>query len=253
MAGWMNAFRIAFYIGFISLAVSHPLQAEESLEPVPAPVALEEEEAAESENQKEAATQDMDDQDSVGHSRYLLMGGYAPVDLLIPSKIGGTAGYIESPYVTYELEYLSASLSVPFIIADLGGFSEARATLLRRKFLGSGSFNVFYGISYFTFELRVGNIILDRIPLDPLPVGELIRTEMIGFSGGLGNRWTWKNVSFGVDWITWSQPFLTTKKNDDLLRYVSNSGDRDNIEKVITYSSYFPRISLFKVQLGASF
>lgn len=185
---------------------------------------------------------------------YLALLNYSPVDLLIPSKQGITLGLIRDADKTWELEYLSGSISVPFIVEDLGKMSDTRISLIGRSYFGSNSFNFSYGLSYFDFLLHLGDKLLNRVSGGSYPSLDLIGVQSVGFNIGIGNRWTFKhNITLGIDWISWMQPLQITSKRSTFLDYATNEEDRDDVDKAITLISYMPRFAFLKLQLGILF
>lgn len=187
-------------------------------------------------------------------SQFVVLAAYSPFDLIIPSKIGITAGYISNVNTTWELEYLRSSFSVPFLVDDLGKMTDQRLSLIRRSFIGKNSFNFSYGVTYFDYSLRVGSEILNRI--DPSYPGglDLVSIEGLGINVAFGNRWTiQKNITIGVDWLSLSQPIVLTGKKSGILKYINNDSDRENVSDAIRIVSYFPRFAAIKLQLGIMF
>ena len=189
-----------------------------------------------------------------GDQSYALLANYSLFDLIIPSKVGFTASYVPDADTTWEMEYLRASLSVPFLVEDIGKMTDQRFSITRRSFLGKNSFNFSYGITYFDYSVKVGSEILSRLN-SSYPGGlDLISLEGIGFNIGFGNRWTiQKNITIGVDWLSLSQPVLLTGKKSGILNYIDNDNDRKNVNTVIRIASYFPRFAATKFQLGVMF
>lgn len=189
-----------------------------------------------------------------GLESFVVLGNYSFFDLIIPSKIGLTAGYTETADTTWEIEYLRASLSVPFLVDDIGKMTDQRWSIIRRSFLGKNSFNFSYGLTYFDYSVKVGSEILNRLD-SSYPGGlDLISLEGVGVNVGFGNRWIiQKNVTIGIDWLSLSQPVILTGKKSGILNYINNANDRKNVEKVIRIGSYFPRLAAIKLQLGISF
>jgi hypothetical protein len=177
---------------------------------------------------------------------------YSALDTLIPSKIGATVGYLPSSMTSLELDYLTASLSVPFILKDLGEISDSRLSLLHRAFAKKGSFNFFYGVTYFDLKAHAGSKIMQTVA--GTPSTDLVSVQSLGFLAGLGNRWTIGNrITLGVDWISWAQPVFTLKRENALSQYLPNQSDKDLLERALSLGSYFPRLSLLKVQVGMVF
>lgn len=186
--------------------------------------------------------------------RGLVMVDYSLIDLLIPGKKGLTAGLIRGADKTWEFEYLQGSLAVPFLVEDLGEMSDERFTLMARSYAGSNSFNFSYGLSYLKFSIHLGNELLSRVSGGSFPSIDLLEIETLGFHLGLGNRWTFKkNITFGIDWVSWTQPVNLLKREAPYLDYASDSEDRDSVETALNLITYFPRLTLLKAQLGIQF
>lgn len=195
-----------------------------------------------------------DSQKRRGNANYFALLSYSPFDLLIPSKKGLTLGLISSTDKTWEFEYLNGNVSVPFIIEDLGKMSDTRYSLIARSYFGSNSFNISYGVTYFDFSLHLGDKLLNGLTGGAYPSVDLVEIESLGLNVAVGNRWSFeKNITFGVDWISLAQPLYTLKKNSAFLDYSSNQQDKDDVSKAMDLISLFPRIVLFKVQLGILF
>lgn len=187
-------------------------------------------------------------------SKYLFLGTYSPVDLIIPSKLGLTLGQTKSVDKTWELEFLRGNFAIPFLIDDLGEISDLRFSFIARSYAGRNSFNFSYGLSYFDFSARLGNKYLASVSGTPSGSVDLLKIQTLGAHVGIGNRWTIdKNFTFGVDWISWSQPLLLVQRDDDYLTATNSAPDRDAIEKALGLISYFPRISVLKIQIGVLF
>lgn len=183
---------------------------------------------------------------------------YSPIDLLIPSKFGVTLGIVENPNHTWELEYLRGTIKIPFLIEDLGEWRDEKISLIRRSYFGTNSFNISYGLTYFRFKLRLGNEVLSRVSGGQIPPGvDFLRVEGLGPNFGIGNRWSFKNgVTLAVDWATWSQPLITTKKDEAYLEYSSgntDARDRDHIDTAVKLMQFMPRLTFFKFELGYQF
>ncbi len=186
-------------------------------------------------------------------SSMVVMGTFAPIDLVLPSKLGLSIGWITSPRSTLELEYLKGKIKPP-LIDDLGEVSDTRLTLMRRSYFSSNSFNFSYGVSYIGFTGKVGDALLSRLTGGAIPEIELINVNSFGVEVGLGNRWIFgENITFGVDWFCWTQPIIVTKREAKFLDYVTNADDREKIDTAMKVLSYFPRFSVLKLQLGMTF
>lgn len=185
---------------------------------------------------------------------YFVLANYSPIDLLIPSKYGVTVGLIKTADKTWEMEYLRGSISVPFIVEDLGKMTDERLSLIGRSYFGGNSFNISYGLSYFDFSLHLGDKLLNRVTGGTYPSLDLVEVQSLGFNFALGNRWTFqRNITVGIDWISWAQPLAVTSKKSSFLDYASNQQDKDDVDKALKLISYFPRFALVKIQLGILF
>jgi hypothetical protein len=187
--------------------------------------------------------------------RYYVGANYSYFDLILPSKYGFSLGYIDSPKDTYEFEYLRASVSIPVsVVKDLGSFSEVRMSLLDRHFFSEGSFNALWGVVYNSNKLEIGNTILSRISSQSIPQVKPLEVDTLGLVGGVGNRWRFSHgITFGADWFTWAQPLIIIKKENQFRGLATNESDKNNIDTAVKVLSYFPRLSVLKVNLGISF
>lgn len=184
-------------------------------------------------------------------TNFFILGNYSPFDLILPSKLGATMGFVKHANKTYEFEYLKGS--VPFLIDHMGSMDDTRYSLIVRSYYG-GSFNFSYGLTYFDFGMRIGDEMMNRVTGGNYPNIEFIDLESIGFNLAIGNRWVIKhNITLGVDWISWAQPVIITKKEDAFLDYATNPEDRDDINTALNVISYFPRLAFLKFQIGMSF
>lgn len=185
---------------------------------------------------------------------YYLQLNYAPMDLIIPSKMGATLGSQKDIDNSYEIEILRGTLAFPFIVEDLGKMTDFKYSLLFRSYSGRESFNFSYGVTYFDFTVELGDKLLNKLTGGFIPAVDLIKIQSLGFHLGVGNRWNFgKNFSFGVDWITWSQPLFVTKREAPYLDYVTDEDAKKSVNDAISLISYLPRFSLFKLQLAYMF
>lgn len=188
------------------------------------------------------------------NTKYYLLGNYAILDLLIPTKYGVSAGVVEDVNKSWELEYLHGSLSVPFVIEDLGKVTDDRISIIGRSYFGNNSFNFNYGLSYFSFSLHLGDKLLSNLTGGAYPSLDLIEVNSVGFHIGIGNRWAInKSATFGIDWLEWSQPVIVTSKKTAYLDYATNQKDKDDVDNLIKIVSYFPRLTILKIQFGLLF
>ena len=179
---------------------------------------------------------------------------YSPFDLIIPSKMGASIGYNEKSDRTWEFEYLRGSVSIPWVVKDIGGMKDERISLIARSYFNKNSFNISYGLSYYNFSINLSEEILNRMTYGKYGSIDLLEVQSLGLNVGVGNRWTFaKNLSFGVDWVSLSQPIFTLSRKSDFLQYASNQKDREDVDKVLRWVGNFPRLTLLKLQLGFTF
>ena len=178
---------------------------------------------------------------------------FAPYDLLLPGKIGATVGWHrDNGHTLYEFEYLRAKMSVPALIDDIGSLTEQRFSLTRRSFSHRESFNWFWGLNYNSLDITLGSDYLAAVGGNTRY--ELLQITSLGAHVGLGNRWyITKNVHFAIDWFTWSQPLFILSKKADYLDAATAGGRRDDVDTAMNLAAVFPRFSLLKLGLGASF
>jgi hypothetical protein len=187
---------------------------------------------------------------------YFGLLNYSGLDLIIPSKIGGTIGLIQNASYSWEIEYLRGSVSVPWIIDDLGSMTDTRISLVRRSYALRNSFNVSYGLSYFDLTAHLGNKYLAALSGDAQSVYnvDLLKVEALGFNLGIGNRWTFQHdITVGIDWVVWSQPVFVTKEKNVFMDYATNPDKKDDVSSAVRGASYLPRLSFLKLQIGMLF
>ena len=187
-------------------------------------------------------------------NKYFALLNYSLLDLMVPSKYGATVGVILDSNRTLEFEYLHGGLSTPFGIADIGSMQDTRYSLTGRHYFGFPAFNVSYGLGYYDFGIDLGNDILNRVSAGSVHNIDLIKVKAVGVHAGIGHRWVFKHdISFGIDWFSWSQPLQVTERESRILDYASNKNDRDRVTKAIDWIAHVPRISVFKIQFGMLF
>lgn len=187
-------------------------------------------------------------------TNYFSLLNYSPLDLILPNKIGVTAGVVSDPSTTWELEYLRASVSVPFVVNDLGATTDQRISVIRRSYGERNHFNFGFGISYFDFSVHIGDEMLSRLTAGSYPDIDLLQIQSLGFNLSLGHRWILgKGITLGADWFSWAQPVFVLKKKNAFLHYATNQEDRDDVDKAIKLITYVPRLAFLKLQLGYSF
>lgn len=188
-----------------------------------------------------------------GEKSFFIMGNYSHLDLLLPAKTGATIGWNTSSANDWEFEYLKGTIKPPFF-EDIGSMTDERMSLIRRSFFSSNSFNFFYGFAYHDFKVKLGDELLNRLSAGVYPDLTMLRVASWGAVIGIGNRWMIDpGLTLGIDWISWSQPLISAKKEAPFLDYVTNKQDKDDVEKAMGFLQYFPRFVLFKLSVGWSF
>lgn len=187
------------------------------------------------------------------NSNYFAIGNFAPVDLILPSKFGLTLGIVSNADYTWELEYLKSSVSVPFLVDDIGEMTDERLSVIRRNYFGTETFNLSYGLSYNRFKVHIGSKYLAYIATN-IPDVDLMQIDSLGFNVGIGNRWIFANRwMVGVDWVSWAQPVFTIKYNNKYSDYSTDEDSKDTVDTVAKLIRWVPRITLLKLQVGYSF
>ncbi|MCO5114319.1 MAG: hypothetical protein M9899_09090 [Bdellovibrionaceae bacterium] len=186
------------------------------------------------------------------NSDWLVLVNYSPIDILLPNKYGLTLGWIVDPSTTYELEYVRSDVSIFF--DEIGSLSEERISLLKRSYKSRNSLNITYGLVFFNFGVHLSDALMDGIsPIYASTARELVQ-QSLGFHIGVSNRWTIKkNMTFTVDWVSWSQPVFELYKYERFTDHTSDHNDKDDVKKVMRFASYFPRLTFLKMQFGMSF
>lgn len=185
---------------------------------------------------------------------YFGLFNFSQLDLIIPGKMGLSLGSHQNDNKSWEFEYLESSIGIPMLITDLGSMSDKRISFIKRSFLGTETFNMSYGLSYFIFDARLGNKYLNQLTGSNLIDVSLIDIQSFGFNIGIGNRWSFKNkMVFAIDWISWAQPVFITKRKTPFLDYATNEQDKKDIEDSTKLIAYIPRLTLLKLQFGILF
>jgi hypothetical protein len=171
---------------------------------------------------------------------------YAPVDLLLPSKIGAAIHWDG-----WEVEYLGSSIKVPLILKDLGSMSDKRFQIVRRQSLSGWQFA--WGVSYNSFQISLGDGFLNRLTGGLYPNVDLVEITTLGAVASFGYRYQWGNWLAGIEVFGWAQPLITVKSSAPFLDSVTNQDDRAAVQTTIDLIRYFPRWSVAKVSAGYSF
>lgn len=185
---------------------------------------------------------------------WIVSAHYSFFDMILPSKYGASIARRTSDTAMWEFEYTRASF-VPFLIDDIGLFTEERFSLIRRHTseVGQGV-QWFYGLLYHRFKVQIGDALLNRLSAGYYPSADVISLAGLGFTIGLGYRWLIKEqFVISVDGIAWSQPVISTKHETKFLDVVTNQNDRDNVEKAVRLIEYLPRFALAKISVGYNF
>lgn len=184
---------------------------------------------------------------------YLASINYSFLDFPIPNKFGLTVGFVQNPFQTWEIEYMRGSWSAPGKFRSLGSVSDVRAGLIGRTYFGD-SFHMSYGLSYFDFTASVGDALMSSISGGSFPSMDALVVTGYGLNVGIGNMWVLKyDIVLGIDWISWAQPLVITKRSSDYLDYTTNENDKRNVEDTIKTVSYLPRFSVLNVHVGMLF
>lgn len=179
---------------------------------------------------------------------------YSPLDLLIPSKWGAKVGGETPGELAWEFEYLRSSLETPFIIADLGKMTDERYSLILRSFGQRKSFNVHFGVTYFSFKAHLSPKFLNTVPTQIDTSYDVVQVESVGFNLGIGHRWHWgEHFHFGVDWLSWAQPVFITKNQSEITDLTEDEDTKETISDAVRIANYVPRLLTLKVFLNFSF
>jgi hypothetical protein len=198
---------------------------------------------------------------SAGASRSVRRGSafhialnYSLLDLVVPSKKGATLAYVEDADTSYELEYLQGDIKVPFVVKDLGAFTETRISLVRRSYFETNSFNLVYGMSYIDSQLDIGSEDLSAWTGGAYPYLNLVEVRTLGFNVGLGNRWSFDSgFTIGADWFGWAQPIAVIKRDVPIKQYISNDKAKENLDDTVGLLAFLPRFYAAKLHIGWMF
>lgn len=175
------------------------------------------------------------------------MVGYQFLTTWIPSKLTLSYTQILNEKWSIEGEFATGSISTSYIGVDLGSIKERRYTLQARRYVGN-SFHFMFGPVLSDFKARLGSDIVAN------DYSQSFSAQNLGVTGGLGNRWQWANgMTFGIDWFRVNIPVFETSVKDDVLKDVTDSGDKSDIKKVIRTFNRFPTFVLFGLNVGYTF
>lgn len=185
---------------------------------------------------------------------WTVMVHYSPLDLILPNKLGASVAHQDTAASMWEFEYTHGSFA-PFIIDDLGKFTEERFSVLYR-ITGEKAhgFQWYYGAFYHRFKLEIGRGMLNRLSNGSYPSADVVSIGGLGMTIGAGYRWIIKErFVVSLDGAAWTQPLMTTNREARFLDVVTDSGDRDKIEKAMRVMEYFPRFAVLKIAIGTNF
>lgn len=217
----------------------------------------------ESESVAEAASQPVaSGNQPFEHSLRAVRLQYAPLDLLLPSKWGmALQGQVLGE--TLELDYASASVSVPWVLKDLGSMSEKRLQLSFISPIGDSAhalqgWNFRWGLSLNSFQIRLGDALLSRLSGGVYPSLDVVDLQTLGIVGSIGYRGLWGNLQqahwgWGIDLFSWAQPLITTKNSAPFLDAVTDREDRESVEQAIRVVRLFPRWTLGRFSVAYRF
>ncbi len=179
---------------------------------------------------------------------------YSPIDLLIPSKLGVTIGYIKSPDSTWELEFVRGSVSAPFFFTDIGSITDQRISVLNRSYLQTNSFYISYGATYMDFSTKLGSKYVSSATNGGIPEIDILEMRSLGVQLSIGNQWQlYKSIVVGVDWVGIYQPLFQLSRKDVFVDNTTNPELRDDVETILDALAWMPRLTLLKLQIGATF
>ena len=179
-----------------------------------------------------------------------VMVGYQLITSWLPSK--KTVGYthIFNEKWSLEGEYSWSTISDPLFWIDLGSIREERFTLQAKRYVGN-SFHFSFGAVYSEFSAKLGSDFLDDFGRK---LSSSFEAQNVGLTGGIGNRWQWKNgLTLGVDWIRLNVPVVTTYIRDDVLDSISEDDEQDDVKNVIDKFNRIPTFVLFGLNIGYTF
>ncbi|MBC7457490.1 MAG: hypothetical protein H7235_04380, partial [Bdellovibrionaceae bacterium] len=186
---------------------------------------------------------------------YGVLVTYSPIDLLIPSKIGGSFYFTSLDKANqYEFQFLTSTLSASGYSVDIASMTEQKFSFMNRNFSQDSNFNFYYGLSYATLEAKLGADYLNSVPANQRPNTDMLKIHVLALDLGIGNRWYFDNgLNIGVDWIGITQPITSLKKEQHFTDYSINPDEKDNVDKFLNLATFLPRLYLLKFQLGYSF
>ena len=168
----------------------------------------------------------------------------------IPVKYGPKVGYWANDDWLLEASYITGTFGVSAWIADVGGFTETIISLDARYFSGK-TFNWILGVGSQSYTANLGNELVSRF--SGAGTFDVVSTRTLGANLGLGNRWDWTGITFGVDWLVVHIPLTTLKAEAPPSDYIPNQSDRDKVDSVLKFLRYIPTAQIARVSLGYEF
>lgn len=179
---------------------------------------------------------------------------YSLFDMWLPSKYGATIAYQKSAADTFELEYMRGSLGMGWMGFDLGSVTEERLALQWRSYNQRNSLNFAMGLNYNVMTVHIGNKYLSSVAPGQAPDVDLFKVGTLGLSWSVGNRWqTETGWTWGADWFGLHVPLTTISEDTKYIDATSDPDNKRDSEKLKDWLVGFPRLVLFKIQLGLSF
>lgn len=178
---------------------------------------------------------------------------YSLIDTWIPGKYGVSYAWNISPNGSWEIEYLRGSISVPFIIDDLGKITDQRLTLMYRSFSQRNSFSFLYGVNYSALKFQLGTDYLATISGGNVSAFDIIDIQTLGLTWGMGNRWQINSAIISFDWFVINIPVIVLESEAPFLEASSSEQSKKDVRDVLDVVEKFPTFAIIKFQLGFSF
>ena len=174
------------------------------------------------------------------------VGGEYGLGLLFPAA-GFEAGYFMTPEVTVGLNYLQSSVKV--------GTASVKISLMavRLNYYFGNSLYVGFGAARRAIDFA---FTLDQaMPSSPSDSGYKVAASVanIGADIGIGNRWQWSNVWFGIEWLGYFAPVTKSGATEVLAPAGSAPKDVQDAQKNFDAIAKTGNPQLLRVALGVAF